>query len=1095
MVAPAAAQDRERTSYLCVNIAGHTAPVRGLGFTSDSQYLVSAGLDKLVHVWRLPRRGEGQLRPRAIPIEAWTKESTVRWEMARGLRGAIYALAVSPVHDFVAIGGYGARGSAGDITRLALPEGPFLPLLRVHRDAVTCLAFSSDGRWLASLDRSGQALLWDPQDRSIPLTQTDFSVYGAAEAAHIAGSVRIRRLAVLANRAVLLPHYEGRDAEGMATWRIRQYALPDGRLEGSLPALHEGAVNALAASRDGLLAASSDRRRLFLWDLRNPSEPIEIPTPRMIISLAFSPRNDLLLAGSWPTPDDRETELQLRELPSGRLRWRRSLSDSVHACAFSPDGQRFAYTGGDNNEIFVEWLDRAGAEVKPGERLTLEGGPQIERAAFAGAGQGHAVRFTNTARRGGPAQTKVFDPATLDLRASAAAVPSAVVQLGGWSGSIDRRENVVRLLRDGQPSGQVPVDAQRQGLAESFCFIPGADGQAEAVAVGTNLQCGAFVYELPAGGACRLLRYFRGHQDVVTSLSVSADRRYLLSGSRDGNIRIWSLSGYREGTSMAGRWGAQFELRGGRLAVGLLDDLGPLYNRGVRSGDTLERIQWMGPGGVQEARDPNQIAGQLQSLPWDAQVNFHFARNGRPRESFQLLGAWHSLLGLYVTAGDDWIAWTTPGYYACSAGGERLIGWQVNNELGQKPSFYTADQYHKVFYRPDVIRTLLAAGSMERALAGGGLSRLSIGEVTPPQVEILQPRQLDARCDQAEIEVVARAQTAGGRPMQAMWLQLDGRPFDPASAARTIAGGRSQQTHRWRVPLTPGTHRLVVWAEDELSQGRSEAVRVQCTRPGEAIPSLYVLAVGISTYRYAPLEFGHSDAARFVRAVDVRGSSLFEKIEVRTLTNQQATRRGFEQGLAWLTGRLQAKRTGEDVGVIYFSGHGIIDPRERFFLCPVDASVDSPDDTCVSAAEIKRFCQEVTPCRLVLFLDACHAGAAGFSTSEALAQAQQKQALELARRDCGVLVIASCQANQKAVEDRQWDGGAFTKALVDALAGAGCCRDQDTVDVPQLYVFLRDEVRRLTEGLQTPTINFDNPFAAGISFPLVRLPASKPAGY
>ena len=26
----------------------------------------------------------------------------------------------------------------------------------------------------------------------------------------------------------------------------------------------------------------------------------------------------------------------------------------------------------------------------------------------------------------------------------------------------------------------------------------------------------------------------------------------------------------------------------------------------------------------------------------------------------------------------DWIAWTASGYYACSPGGERLIGWQVN---------------------------------------------------------------------------------------------------------------------------------------------------------------------------------------------------------------------------------------------------------------------------------------------------------------------------------------------------------------------------------------------------------------------------------
>src|SRR5262249_50935661 len=36
------------------------------------------------------------------------------------------------------------------------------------------------------------------------------------------------------------------------------------------------------------------------------------------------------------------------------------------------------------------------------------------------------------------------------------------------------------------------------------------------------------------------------------------------------------------------------------------------------------------------------------------------------------------LLSLFV-AGNEWIAWTPRGYYAASPGGERLMGWQVND--------------------------------------------------------------------------------------------------------------------------------------------------------------------------------------------------------------------------------------------------------------------------------------------------------------------------------------------------------------------------------------------------------------------------------
>src|SRR5262249_22168968 len=41
-----------------------------------------------------------------------------------------------------------------------------------------------------------------------------------------------------------------------------------------------------------------------------------------------------------------------------------------------------------------------------------------------------------------------------------------------------------------------------------------------------------------------------------------------------------------------------------------------------------------------------------------------------------------ALLSLFG-AGDEWVAWTPEGYYACSAGGERLMGWHVQNGRDQ----------------------------------------------------------------------------------------------------------------------------------------------------------------------------------------------------------------------------------------------------------------------------------------------------------------------------------------------------------------------------------------------------------------------------
>jgi WD40 repeat protein len=50
--------------------------------------------------------------------------------------------------------------------------------------------------------------------------------------------------------------------------------------------------------------------------------------------------------------------------------------------------------------------------------------------------------------------------------------------------------------------------------------------------------------------------------------------------------------------------------------------------------------------------------------------------------------------------GKRWIAWTPQGYYDASAGGDELIGWQVNRGHDQAPDFYKVAQFRGQFNRP-----------------------------------------------------------------------------------------------------------------------------------------------------------------------------------------------------------------------------------------------------------------------------------------------------------------------------------------------------------------------------------------------------------
>src|SRR5262249_5018293 len=135
-------------------------------------------------------------------------------------------------------------------------------------------------------------------------------------------------------------------------------------------------------------------------------------------------------------------------------------------------------------------------------------------------------------------------------------------------------------------------------------------------------------------------------------------------------------------------------------------------------------------------------------------------------------------------AGRDWIAWTPQGYYACSAQGERLMGWQVNNGPDKVASYYPAVQFRKSLYRPDVIRLLRRAGSLGKALAVAGLRQkgavaaVNVTQVLPPQVAIAAPGAGPLPAGQAKVEVRATARPTDKHPVTAMRLLVDGRPHE-----------------------------------------------------------------------------------------------------------------------------------------------------------------------------------------------------------------------------------------------------------------------------------------------------------------------------
>jgi WD40 repeat protein len=442
------------------------------------------------------------------------------------------------------------------------------------------------------------------------------------------------------------------------------------------------------------------------------------------------------------------------------------------------------------------------------------------------------------------------------------------------------------------------------------------------------------------------------------------------------------------------------------------------------------------------------------------------------------------LLSLFF-AGTEWIAWTPEGFYAASAFGERLMGWQINNGPDALATVHPAGQFRKSLYQPDVIKLVLQAGSVPKALALAGkdkeklLAAVNVTQVLPPIVDITSPAA-GSQITTARFEVKTTAKSVGKNPVTALRLLVDGRPYKGQAGLRTIAKPKVGEVREsWTVELAPGPHTLAVQAESAVSKAVSPPLDI--TRGGGAradLPTLYVLAVGVSAYPGPMrLQYAAIDADAIARAFKERSGKLFQKIEVKVLKDKDANRRDILQGLEWLG----SVTTPQDVAVLFFSGHGTKDQQGRFYLVPVDADPAAVEKTCISGDHLKRTLGDM-PGKLVAVLDACHSGEVA-EKERRPAPAADDLVRDLVTDDYGVIVMCSSLGREYSLESPAVKHGFFTLALVEGLAGAADYNRDGIIHLSELELYTARRVRQLSQGIQNPVMAKPASFR---SFPLAR---------
>ena len=269
-------------------------------------------------------------------------------------------------------------------------------------------------------------------------------------------------------------------------------------------------------------------------------------------------------------------------------------------------------------------------------------------------------------------------------------------------------------------------------------------------------------------------------------------------------------------------------------------------------------------------------------------------------------------------------------------------------------------------------------------------------------------------------------------------------------------------TYKSKVKLKRGSNNLQVIVGEKFSTPIDVVFE-----PKRA--NLHILAIGPS---HPDLNYTGKDANDFASAFKDQGgaSKLYSNVYVNKFDLPETTTlTSIQQALYDLVYQYKDQLiTPNDVVMVFISSHGKVS-ENRFKILQSNynpkygqIAVDFKKDIIESLNQID--------CKKLVFLDACHSGAAKSKSSlSGLSQA----VVDLAESQPGISTLTSCRSNELSYEDEQWQNGAFTEAMLEAFSGKEVtdekgtykadANDDQIIRLGELYDYLQARVPSLVK--------------------------------
>lgn len=459
--------------------------------------------------------------PGLHPLQPSRLQNSFSHLAAPGHTSEVYGLAYSSDGQRFATGG----GLGDETIRLWEASGQLLRIIPVNHREVVALAFSPDGKTLASGSADGTIQLWDaatgqflPVNFNPPAGQPK-SFEGIEALYFTLDGQRLISGEGIFGRQIII--WEVKTGQVRATY------------EGSSVALSSDGATLALLSRGGegltLLNLASSQQKTILKEHKDLDGP-----------LAFSPDGKTLTVGLRSDYKQKNTPILLADAATGQVRQTlRSPDTFLFSLAFSPDSKILASasflahetnlwevaTGQLQTSLKLAEEARFGYHMafSPDGKLLLTGGDAIIgwQLSQSTPGQTAFKLEENRAR----VQALAISP---DGQTLASATEGGEVKL--WSATDG---HLLTTLKGYDTSFPFPLPVTSVAISPDGKYLAAASGEA---------RLGASMIKVWNLESRQELVTIRGHSELVWSLAFSPDSKSLFSASSDRTVRQWELS-------------------------------------------------------------------------------------------------------------------------------------------------------------------------------------------------------------------------------------------------------------------------------------------------------------------------------------------------------------------------------------------------------------------------------------------------------------------------------------------------------------------------------------------------------------------------